>query len=444
MRSPTLLRRLIIGRRAFILSHVEFKKIMLTGQMALVVFLVALGYGVFDLFSGVYGSWPYEATCAILALASFFLNRSARHTPAKIVLVIAANLTVYLFAASEAQSTELSVFFIVIAIATVAGFGYEQRFIAIGFIGLTLALYLASAYFDFTPVREVSFDPNYVRNNKIINFITALVSASLLVYALVSVNYHSEKALVDSEQAMVQKNEELTRLNVELDRFVYSSSHDLIAPLRSVLGLLTLCNLSEDREETKKYLAMIKERVDELQRFIKEMSDYSKNGRSAVVFEEIELDKMLREVLETLRFYPDSEKLTVDIDIEDELVVYSDHMRLKAILSNIISNSFKYSDLKKNAPFVKIFAARNHSMLHLEISDNGLGINEADLPKIFDMFYRAHEHAEGSGLGLYIVKETIDKLGGTIEVDSVVGRGTKFRITLPMNLTKLRQHVKVE
>ncbi|HMJ70976.1 MAG TPA: HAMP domain-containing sensor histidine kinase [Cyclobacteriaceae bacterium] len=436
MRSPTLLRRLIIGGRSFILSHIEFKKIILTGQMAIVVFLVAFGYAVFDLFSGVYISWPYEGACALIALLSFFLNRAGRHLSAKIVLVLAANLTVYTFVASETASTELNMFFLVIAIATVAGFGYEQRYYAIGFIVFTLVLYLSTFYFDFQPVQQMSADLQYVRSNKMINFVTAIVSATAVVFALVTVNFHSEKALLDSEQMMVHKNEELTHLNVELDRFVYSSSHDLVAPLRSILGLLTLSNLSQDQEETKKYLAMIKERVHELERFIKEMSDYSKNARSSVEMEEIDLEKLLREVLETLRFFPDSDKLTIDINVEDDLMVYSDHRRLKVILSNIISNCFKYSDLEKKEPFVHIVATKHRTILHLEIADNGLGIEEAAIPKIFNMFYRAHEHGDGSGLGLYIVKETIDKLGGTIAVNSVVGKGTTFHITLPIKATK--------
>jgi signal transduction histidine kinase len=432
MRSPTLLRRLIIGGRSFILSHIEFKKIILTGQMAIVVFLVSFGYAVFDLFSGVYVSWPYETACGALALLSFFLNRAGRHLSAKVILVLAANLTVYTFVASETTSTELNMFFVVIAIATIAGFRYEQRYLAIGFIVFTLLLYLTTVYFDFQPMQQISLDPQYVRSKKMINFMTAIVSASAIVFALVTVNFHSEKALLDSQQMMVRKNEELTRLNVELDRFVYSSSHDLVAPLRSILGLLTLSNLSEDQQETRKYLAMIKDRVHELERFIKEMSDYSKNARSAVALEEIDLGKLLREVLETLRFFPDSNKLAIDINVEEDLMVYSDHTRLKVILSNIISNCFKYSDLEKKDPFVHIVATKHTSILHLEIADNGLGIQEDALPKIFDMFYRAHEHSEGSGLGLYIVKETIDKLGGTIAVNSVVGKGTTFHITLPV------------
>lgn len=430
----TPLRRLIIGRRAFILSHFEFKKIILTGQMAIVVFIVAAGYTIFDLVSGVYVAWPYQVSCGVFALFSFALNRSGRHTLAKIILVTVANLTVYVFAASENVHTQLDAFFIVIAIATIAGFGYEQKYLAIGFVVFTVGLYLAATFIEFNPIPGLMYDEEYARESKIINFISGLIASSLIVFALITVNFHSEKALRESGQLMATKNEELSRLNVELDRFVYSSSHDLTAPLRSILGLINLCNLTDDREESKKYLAMIKDRVTELQKFIKEMSDYSKNASSAVMLEEIEVKKLTREVLETLRFYPHAEKLIININIEDDLQVFTDHTRLKVILSNIISNSFKYCDLNKKEPFVRVAVEKHDTAFIIEISDNGIGINETSLPKIFDMFFRAHSHSDGTGLGLYIVKETIDKLGGTIAVHSSVGNGTTFKITLPTNL----------
>lgn len=404
--------------------------------MALVVFIVAIGYLVFDLLAGVYVAWPYQGSCALLSLVSFFLNRTGKHTVAKVVLVVAANLTVYAFAASESISTELNVFFVVIAIATITGFGYEQRYMAAGFVVFTIVLYAATIYVDFKPIQNLSYDPEYAFNNRIVNFLTGIIAASSIVFALIAVNFHSEKALRESEQMMIKKNEELSTMNVELDRFVYNSSHDLMAPLRSISGLVNLSNLTEDREEVKKYLAMIKDRVVDLEKFIKEMSDYAKNASKAVVVGEFNVKKMVREILETLRFYPHAEKLSININIEDGLVISSDHTRLKVILSNIISNCFKYCDLEKRDPFIRIDGEEHNSTLHLVITDNGMGISESSLPKIFDMFYRAHEKGEGTGLGLYIVKETLNKLGGTIVVHSSVGNGTVFKITLPTNLIK--------
>jgi signal transduction histidine kinase len=439
MSALTRLRRFIVGRRFFILSHLQFKRIVLTGQLAILVFVVSAAYAAFDILNGVHGSWPYEVLCALFALISFTLNRRGLHTAAKIILLLAANLTVYVFAASESVHTDLDVLFVALAIAAIAGFGYEQRHLAIIFVVMTVLLYLASMYIDFKPIEELNYDPGYAKGNKTVNFIAGIVVASLIVFALTAINFGSEKALRETEHQMNVKTEELTRLNMELDRFVYSSSHDLTAPLRSILGLITLSNLTEDREELKKYLTMMKERVTELDKSIKEMTDYKRNAITEITFTDIPVKKMIRDVLETLQFYPHAQRLAIEINIEDELTVCTDRTRLKVILSNIVSNCFKYCDLKKKEPFVRIMAGQKNDFMHLQVVDNGLGINQASLPKIFDMFYRAHEHGEGTGLGLYIVKEVVDKLGGTIAVHSSVGHGTTFNITLPTNVTKYKK-----
>jgi signal transduction histidine kinase len=370
---------------------------------------------------------------------SFTLNRGGLHTPAKVTLLLAANFTVYFFATSESAHTDLDILFVAIAVASIAGFGYEQRKTAMAFVAMTVLLYLASMYIDFKPIDELNYDPEYARTNKTVNFLIGILVVSLMVFALVAINFNSEKASRESEHLMIGKTEELTRLNMELDRFVNSSSHDLTAPLRSILGLITVSNHTEDREELKKYLAMMKDRVTELSKFIKEMSDYKKNATSELCFVHIPVKKLIREVLETLQFYPHAERLTIEINIEDELTVCTDHIRLKVILSNIISNCIKYCDLTKKEPSVRIMAGQKNDFMHLQIADNGLGIDAASLPKIFDMFYRAHNHTDGTGMGLYIVKEAIDKLGGTIAVNSTVGNGTTFNITLPTNLTKYKK-----
>jgi signal transduction histidine kinase len=439
MNALTRLRRFIVGRHVFILSHLHFKRVVLTGQMALLVFLISVAWTVYDIVHGFNASWPFQFICAILALVSFALNRSGLHTPSKIILVIAANFTVYIFATSESVHTDLDILFVAIAVATIAGFGYEQRYLAMMFVAMTLMLYLLSMYVDFKPIEDLTYDPEYARASKALNFVTGVLIISAILFGVITINFYSEKTLHEREHLMITKNQELTQLNMELDRFVYSSSHDLTAPLRSILGLIKLSDLTEDREEQRKYLAMMKDRVSNLEKLIMEMSDYKKNAASEVTLADIPVRKLIREILETLQFYPQSDRLTIDISIEDELTVCTDHVRLKVILSNIISNCFKYCDLDKKEPFVRIMAGQKNDFIYLQVADNGLGIDEAALPKIFDMFYRAHDHREGTGLGLYIVKEAIDKLGGTIAVHSAVGNGTTFSITLPTNLTKYKK-----
>ena len=113
------------------------------------------------------------------------------------------------------------------------------------------------------------------------------------------------------------------------------------------------------------------------------------------------------------------------------MILNTDSMRLKIVLSNLIDNSLKYRDEKKEKPFIRIEAAERDDVKLIIVKDNGVGIDQAYLDKIFHMFFRASENSKGSGLGLYIVKETLGKINGSIQVESSLGSGTTFMVRIP-------------
>ena len=118
------------------------------------------------------------------------------------------------------------------------------------------------------------------------------------------------------------------------------------------------------------------------------------------------------------------------VKIEHDNEFPSDRNRLMTVLNNLISNSIKYRHPARN-PEVFVSVEMGKEFVTLKIRDNGIGIKDYHLGKILDMFYRTSDHSTGSGLGLYIVKETIKKLGGSIDVESEVNQGTQFIIHLP-------------
>jgi signal transduction histidine kinase len=120
-----------------------------------------------------------------------------------------------------------------------------------------------------------------------------------------------------------------------------------------------------------------------------------------------------------------------EIDLPETWKISSEKNRLKIILENIISNAFKYRNPSNGFCHVKISGKEIENTNVFEIEDNGVGIPQEHVAKVFEMFYRAHEVSQGSGLGLYIVKETIGKLGGSIHVRSQVGKGSMFSFILP-------------
>lgn len=239
-----------------------------------------------------------------------------------------------------------------------------------------------------------------------------------------------------AEHTLRKRNEELVKINQELDSFVYSVSHNLRAPLMSVLGLLRLAYIEVERsgKETDvllSYFSMMEHSINKLDDTLKEILDYSRNARSEIRIEQVDFRKVLEDGFERLRYHEGSERIEKIIEVEDNAPLYSDTNRLGVVLNNLISNAIKYRDPGKEHQYVKVKARVTEKNLTLTFSDNGIGINSELVKKIFDMFFRATEKSEGAGLGLYIVKETVEKLGGRISTSSDVGIGTTFQIEIP-------------
>jgi signal transduction histidine kinase/streptogramin lyase len=227
-----------------------------------------------------------------------------------------------------------------------------------------------------------------------------------------------------------KRNQELKKVNSELDKFVYSASHDLRAPLASVLGLVAIARLDDGRERDN-HLNLIEKSIQKLDGFISDIIDFSRNARLEIITEEINFEKLIHEVMDDLKYLDDSNSILRMVNITGQGSFYTDPRRLKIILSNLISNAIKYHTTRKENPFIEVKVDRSPRQVIIQVIDNGLGIADQHLDNIFKMFYRGHETTKGSGLGLYIVKETVEKIEGTIQVSSTPGEGSAFTIVLP-------------
>lgn len=248
----------------------------------------------------------------------------------------------------------------------------------------------------------------------------------------------------ENQRKLQEQNEELKKINSELDRFVYSASHDLKAPLASVLGLINIAKMEKNAEMLFHYLDMMEQSVHKLDNFIKDIIDYSRNSRLEIACEPVDLQKIIDEIYENLNYLEKSIFIKKNIRIQAESPFYTDSKRVSIVLNNLLSNAINYHNIRKLNPFINIEATITDKEAKIEVSDNGLGIAHEHLGKIFDMFYRASYDSKGSGLGLYIVKETIQKLGGKISVHSELGEGTKFTIIIPNSIPKTEVFQKQE
>ncbi len=234
----------------------------------------------------------------------------------------------------------------------------------------------------------------------------------------------------ESAEKLLEKNAELTKTNLELDKFVYSASHDLRAPLTSVLGLVGLMRRQKFAPEASVYLDMIQESVQRLDRLIQNIINYSRNSRLNMQTTPVDFKEIFETAVSMHKFMDLAGVIRFEYENTTDGKFVSDPDRWQIILNNLISNGIKFA--RKNiSSFISIKIYREEDMLVVKYTDNGIGITNDQVKSVFQMFYRATSTSEGSGLGLYIVQQTVELLEGTIDVDSESMEYTTFTIRVP-------------
>jgi PAS domain S-box-containing protein len=230
---------------------------------------------------------------------------------------------------------------------------------------------------------------------------------------------------------------ELEAKNFELDSFVYRTSHDLRSPLASILGLVEIILREKDVKNVHDCTLRIRDSVRRLDATISSILDYSRNGNLDIQESEVYVESIWKQSLDAHTNMPQAEGIKFTYEGDVETLVKIDTFRLSVIFNNLISNAIKYCDVRKEDRYVKLIMRRSaNNGLQLIIKDNGLGVPKEHQSRVFNMFYRANSLSQGAGLGLYIVKQAVDKLGGVIFLDSEETIGTTFTITIPLNTSK--------
>ncbi|WKN29795.1 HAMP domain-containing sensor histidine kinase [Porifericola rhodea] len=228
-----------------------------------------------------------------------------------------------------------------------------------------------------------------------------------------------------------QSIQELQKVNFDLDNFVYHASHDLRAPLRTVLGMLSILKSETNKEQRKRCVDLIEGSIKRLDTLVVDLLSISRNNRTKNPL--VKINFMVEVNLAVSNYYHvgNTKNLEITTKVSQPVPFVADLTRIRIVLNNIISNAIKYRRYYLQRSFIDIRIWVDHEAAHIEIEDNGEGIPEEKLSHIFDMFYRASEQSEGSGLGLYIVKDALDKLEGDIQVDSTFDQGTTFKLKIP-------------
>lgn len=226
------------------------------------------------------------------------------------------------------------------------------------------------------------------------------------------------------------ERENLNRENKELDSFLSNTSHDLRTPIASILGLTYLGKVELQEEKARSFMNMIEERIRKLDLVISDILSLSRSKKVDLKFEQLEFPKLLDETIADIRFNKGVSAIQLDYQEGPNDTFKSDYNQIKIILNNLMSNAVKYHNLDQPNPYIRVTFKRTRSVVEISIEDNGQGIARENIPKIFDMFYRASPTTDGTGLGLYIVQEALAKINGIITVDSEIGRGSTFKVVL--------------
>ncbi len=259
---------------------------------------------------------------------------------------------------------------------------------------------------------------------------STMMFVSALVGRVVSDLSETERSLKEQKGKAELMNAELEQKNQELDRFVYSVSHDLSAPLKSIKGLVNISRI--EPHQTHIYIDKIDKSVNRLEEFIEEVLDYSRANRNTIQYEKIELAGIIHDINSKFEFMEGFDKIEFHINLETP-VITSDRLLIRVALNNLLSNAIKYQKkYKEHKPSITIHAYEVNDTQLIEVSDNGEGVREEYQDKLFNMFFRGTASSSGSGLGLYIAKEAVGRLGGKITMSSKWGSGSSFTIHLPV------------
>ena len=249
----------------------------------------------------------------------------------------------------------------------------------------------------------------------------------------------SERALRDSYERyrllaneLRETNTELSYANQELEQFTSIVSHDLQEPIRSIKSFLQLINIKlnkEQNEDLKVYIEKAISSADRMKQLIQNLLHYSQLGKTDLVEEDINVDELINEAIQNVR--TSAEKSNAQITVENDIeTVKGDRVQLVQLIQNLLSNALKFTD--SQTPKVKISGFHENGHVKFSITDNGIGIAETDIHKVFEIFRRLHTKKlyPGTGIGLAICKKIVDRHGGRIWPESNPGKGTTFYFTI--------------
>jgi signal transduction histidine kinase len=266
-----------------------------------------------------------------------------------------------------------------------------------------------------------------------------LLLGLLLAAIIIFLQIRNNGQLKLLNEALQNTNQQLEQANYELRTFNYIASHDIKEPIRNIgghAGLIFRKLPADLKESLGSYFDTIRRSTTELYTLIEDFANYTTMSKNETIeTQEVDLNYLTSSVIENLQ--ESIQKYNGQVLFSDLPTIQSSNSLLFATLKNLIGNGLKYNESEQ--PTVEVSYNKTEKHHQIIVSDNGIGISEEYYERIFEMFKRLHNRGEyeGSGIGLAIVKLSVDKLGGTVNLESEEGKGSRFVISIPNSTLRL-------
>lgn len=257
----------------------------------------------------------------------------------------------------------------------------------------------------------------------------------VLVLLLFNRNQLRKRANEDLQVEVLERKraeERLQDTNKELNTLMYKSSHDLKSPLASAIGLTNVAQMEVTDPEGLKYIDMIQDRMQYLDSMLSNLISTSRMRQGKIELQVVDFAALLKRILVSINQMHGFDTIQITSELNLSNVFKSDLGILTTVFQNILTNAIKYQDGDKQHRFCHVSVDSIESGVEVRITDNGIGIDQSVKDKAFEMFYRASNTSEGSGLGLYIVMSSVKKIRGTLKLESDKGKGTTIIMRLPV------------
>ncbi len=233
------------------------------------------------------------------------------------------------------------------------------------------------------------------------------------------------------EEKVEYRTSELKQAYNELDTFFYRSSHDFRRPLTTLMGLAEVAKITVKDNIAIELFEKVRETAQNLDKMLMKLQSISDMGAQQLEFKEVFMHELLRASVDKFKGDINTNKIQsyIEVDLKESFISYPTLINI--IVENLIENSIRFCGVEDS--FIRLNVSKVDNYLKLEVEDNGQGIDAAYHNRIFEMYFRANERSKGNGLGLFVVKKSVEKLGGTISFVSRLYIGSTFTVTLPFD-----------